>query len=43
MAAQTMKPRWPGLLLLAVIAVVLVALPWTVNNYWLRIATGALM
>lgn len=43
MAGQTMKSRWPGLLVLAAVAVALVALPWTVNNYWLRIATGALM
>ncbi len=32
-----------GLLLLAVIAVALLFLPAMVNNYWLRIATGALM
>lgn len=43
MAAKPVKSRWPGLLLLAVIVVALIALPWTVNNYWLRIATGALM
>ncbi|MBL3685078.1 hypothetical protein F2981_28635 (plasmid) [Sinorhizobium meliloti] len=41
--AQTMKNRWAGLLLLVVILVVLALLPVLVNNYWLRIATGALM
>lgn len=43
MAAQPMKSRLPGLLLLAVILVALALLPLLVNNYWLRIATGALM
>ncbi|MDX8463641.1 hypothetical protein RFM67_33050, partial [Mesorhizobium sp. VK2D] len=43
MALLSTKPRWLGLVLLAVIIVVLGVLPWTVNNYWLRIATGALM
>jgi branched-chain amino acid transport system permease protein len=41
--AQTMKNRWAGPLLLVVILVVLALLPVLVNNYWLRIATGALM
>ena len=43
MAAQPTKSRWPALVLLAVILVVLALLPLLVNNYWLRIATGALM
>ena len=43
MAAQPMKSRWPALVLLAAILVVLALLPLLVNNYWLRIATGALM
>lgn len=43
MALQSSKPRWPGLLLLAAILAALILLPWAVNNYWLRIATGALM
>ncbi|MGN6305923.1 MAG: branched-chain amino acid ABC transporter permease [Mesorhizobium sp.] len=43
MAAQPMKSRWPGLLLLAAILVVLALMPLLVNNYWLRVATGALM
>ena len=43
MAAQPMKSRWPALVLLAAILVVLALLPLMVNNYWLRIATGALM
>jgi branched-chain amino acid transport system permease protein len=43
MAAQRMKPHGLGLILLMAVLVVLAVLPWTVNNYWLRIATGALM
>ena len=43
MAAQPMRSRWPALVLLAAILVVLALLPFLVNNYWLRIATGALM
>ena len=43
MAAQPMRSRWPALVLLAAILVVLALLPLLVNNYWLRIATGALM
>ena len=43
MAAQPMTSRWPALGLLAAILVVLALLPLMVNNYWLRIATGALM
>lgn len=43
MAVQPMKSRWLGLLLLGALLVVLVLLPLLVNNYWLRIATGALM
>lgn len=43
MTMQQTKPRWPGQLVLAAILVVLLLLPWGVNNYWLRIATGALM
>jgi branched-chain amino acid transport system permease protein len=43
MAAQPMKSRLPGLVLLAAILVVLALMPLLVNNYWLRIATGALM
>jgi branched-chain amino acid transport system permease protein len=38
-----MKQRWTGLLLLIAVIVVLAILPMLVNNYWLRIATGALM
>ena len=43
MAAQPTKSRWPALVLLAAILVALALLPLLVNNYWLRIATGALM
>ena len=43
MAAQPKKSRWPALVLLVAILVALVVLPLLVNNYWLRIATGALM
>src|SRR5690606_15474463 len=43
MAAKPMKSRPPGLFLLAVLLVALALLPLLVNNYWLRIATGALM
>ena len=43
MAAQPKKSRWPALVLLAAILVALALLPLLVNNYWLRIATGALM
>ena len=43
MAAQPKKSRWPALVLLVAILVVLALLPLLVNNYWLRIATGALM
>ncbi len=38
-----MKSRWAGLVLLIAVIVLLVLLPLLVNNYWLRIATGALM
>ncbi|MER8864326.1 branched-chain amino acid ABC transporter permease [Mesorhizobium sp. M0751] len=38
-----MKPSWAGLLLLIAVIVLLALLPMLVNNYWLRIATGALM
>jgi branched-chain amino acid transport system permease protein len=38
-----MKSRWAGLILPVVIVVVLALMPTLVNNYWLRIATGALM
>ena len=43
MAAPFVKSRLPALALLAVILVVLALMPLLVNNYWLRIATGALM
>lgn len=43
MMVQTAKSRWPALLLLAVILIVLALMPLLVNNYWLRVATGALM
>lgn len=43
MAAQGMKSRLPVLVLLAAILAVLALMPMLVNNYWLRIATGALM
>lgn len=43
MSAHTVKSRWPGLLLLAAILVLLAVMPLLVNNYWLRVATGALM
>lgn len=43
MAAQPLRSRWIGLLFLAALLVVLALLPLLVNNYWLRIATGALM
>jgi branched-chain amino acid transport system permease protein len=43
MSAQIARPRWPGLVLLAVMLVVLALMPLLVNNYWLRVATGALM
>jgi len=43
MATQPVKSRLPALALLAVILVVLALMPLLVNNYWLRIATGALM
>ncbi|RUU04689.1 branched-chain amino acid ABC transporter permease [Mesorhizobium sp. USDA-HM6] len=43
MALLPSNPQWRGLVLLAIIIVVLGVLPWTVNSYWLRIATGALM
>jgi branched-chain amino acid transport system permease protein len=35
--------RWPGLVLLVALAVLLLLLPVLVNSYWLRIATGAVM
>jgi branched-chain amino acid transport system permease protein len=35
--------RFLGLLLLGAILALLASMPWLVNNYWLRIATGALM
>ncbi|HMM63718.1 MAG TPA: branched-chain amino acid ABC transporter permease [Mesorhizobium sp.] len=38
-----MKRSWAGLALLIAVLAVLALLPWLVNNYWLRIATGALM
>lgn len=43
MAAPLVKSRLPAFALLAVILVVLALMPLLVNNYWLRIATGALM
>ena len=43
MAAKPVKSRLPALALLAVILVALALMPLLVNNYWLRIATGALM
>ena len=43
MAAQPVKSRLPVLVLMAAILVVLALMPFLVNNYWLRIATGALM
>lgn len=43
MAEKSVKSRLPGLALLAVILVALALMPLLVNNYWLRIATGALM
>ncbi|MGB3391522.1 MAG: branched-chain amino acid ABC transporter permease [Pseudaminobacter sp.] len=43
MAAHSTRSRWLGLLFLGALLVVLVLLPLMVNNYWLRIATGALM
>lgn len=43
MAANPMTPRWLGLLFLGALLAVLILLPLLVNNYWLRIATGALM
>jgi branched-chain amino acid transport system permease protein len=38
-----MKSRWAGSILLLVVIVALALMPLMVNNYWLRIATGALM
>jgi branched-chain amino acid transport system permease protein len=38
-----MKRQKAGLLVLIAVVVVLALLPFLVNNYWLRIATGALM
>ncbi|MGP2490766.1 branched-chain amino acid ABC transporter permease [Mesorhizobium sp. PUT5] len=38
-----MKRSWAGLVILIAALAVLALLPFTVNNYWLRIATGALM
>ncbi|RUM96344.1 branched-chain amino acid ABC transporter permease [Pseudaminobacter arsenicus] len=38
-----MKARWLDILFLGALLFVLVLLPLLVNNYWLRIATGALM
>src|SRR5687768_8845733 len=43
MAMHPVTPRWLGLLFLGALLVVLILLPLLVNNYWLRIATGALM
>src|SRR5690606_39380369 len=43
MAAHAIRTRWLGFLFLAAMLVVLAVLPWAINNYWLRIATGALM
>ncbi|MBN9071212.1 MAG: branched-chain amino acid ABC transporter permease [Rhizobiales bacterium] len=43
MTTQPVKSRLPGLLLLAAVLVLLALMPLMVNNYWLRIATGALM
>lgn len=38
-----MNRRWAGVLVLIAVLAVLALLPWLINNYWLRIATGALM
>jgi len=38
-----MKRSWAGLVIVIAVLAVLALLPFTVNSYWLRIATGALM
>ncbi|CAM5566226.1 branched-chain amino acid transport system permease protein [Aquamicrobium terrae] len=38
-----MKRSWAGLVIVIAVLAVLALLPLTVNSYWLRIATGALM
>lgn len=43
MSMPATRPRAPALALLVVVLILLAAMPFLVNNYWLRIATGALM
>src|SRR3546814_12080999 len=38
-----MTKRWPNLILLIIIVVLLATLPMFLGPYWLRIATGAVM